>query len=121
MRAAFLVSMVLMAASACAAHRPDPMGLQQGTASWISDSLAGRSTASGAPYDPTAHTCAHKTLPFGTRVEITVAATGRKSTCVINDRGPFKKGRIIDVSRAVAEDLGLVQAGLLEVDVRPLR
>lgn len=91
---------------------------QSGTASYYADSLAGRSTASGEPYDPKAMTAAHRTLPFGTMVEVT-RDDGRKVVVRINDRGPFgKKKRIIDLSRRAAEELGMVRAGVAKVTVR---
>jgi rare lipoprotein A len=91
----------------------------EGVASYYADLLQGRPTASGAPYDPRRDTCAHRTLPFGTVVEIEVVATGRTARCVVNDRGPFAKNRIIDVSRAVAEKLGFFGAkGIAKVRIR---
>jgi rare lipoprotein A len=93
----------------------------EGIASYYHDSLAGNATASGAKYDPDAHTCAHRTLPFGSEVEIQDLKSGRTVRCVINDRGPFVKGRIIDMSRAVAEELGVYgKRGLAKVKVRVL-
>jgi rare lipoprotein A len=89
-----------------------------GVASYYADSLAGRPTASGEPYDPAALTAAHRTLPFGTLVEVT-RDDGRSVVVRINDRGPFgKKKRIIDLSRRAAEALGIVRAGVAEVTVR---
>ncbi len=62
-------------------------------------------------------TAAHRTLPFGTRVLVTSAATGRSVTVTINDRGPFVKGRIIDLSRGAASALGITGAGVARVSV----
>ncbi len=89
-----------------------------GKASYYADSLAGRSTASGEPYDPRAFTAAHRTLPFGTWVEVR-RADGRSALVRVNDRGPFAKGRVIDLSRAAAEALGMVRAGVVEVVLMP--
>ena len=89
---------------------------QKGRASYYADSLAGNKTASGEPYDPNAMTAAHRTLPFGTWV--VVRSRGRQVKVRINDRGPFGgKGRIIDLSRAAAEELGMVKAGVVDVTV----
>ena len=69
-------------------------------------------TASGEPYDNAKFTAAHKTLPFGTRVRVRHARTGKEVTVRINDRGPHVPGRIIDLSRAAASALGIVQGGV---------
>lgn len=83
-----------------------PIGFQQsGTASYYSDSFAGEQTANGEIYDPNAFTAAHPSLPFGTWV--TVAGAGGTVSVRINDRGPFVGGRIIDLSRAAAQAIGL--------------
>lgn len=94
--------------------------LSEGHASFYHDSLAGRKTANGEKYDPNAKTCAHKTLPFGTVVVVEDATTGKKSTCRINDRGPFVGGRIIDLSKRVARELGIVEQGVTKVRIRVL-
>lgn len=88
-----------------------------GVASYYADSLAGRRTASGERYTPTDMTAAHKTLPFGTLVEVR-RDDGRVVIVRVNDRGPFKKGRVIDLSRRAAEELGIVRRGVALVSVR---
>jgi peptidoglycan lytic transglycosylase len=75
----------------------------------------GSRTASGERFDKRELTAAHRTLPFGTRVLVTNLATGRSVTVRVNDRGPFVAGRIIDVSRAAAEELGMVGRGVTKV------
>ena len=87
----------------------------EGSASYYADMLAGRPTASGEPYSPGDHTCAHRTLPFGTMLEVTAIDTGAVSHCRINDRGPFAKERVIDVSKSVATELGMLGPGHLRV------
>ncbi len=77
----------------------------------------GTRTASGAAFNPSGMTAAHRSLPFGTRVLVTSMATGRSVTVTINDRGPFVKGRIIDLSRGAASALGITGAGLARVQV----
>jgi rare lipoprotein A len=72
-------------------------------------------TASGERYDPRSLTAAHKSLPFGTRVRVIDPATGRSVVVRINNRGPYKPGRIIDLSVAAAEELGINQRGIVEV------
>jgi peptidoglycan lytic transglycosylase len=80
----------------------------------------GQKTASGARFNPNAMTAAHRTLPFGTRVRVTHLSTGRSVIVRINDRGPFIKGRIIDLSRGAARVLGITGAGLAKVSVSVL-
>lgn len=89
-----------------------------GKASYYADKFHGRTTASGAKYDKKKLTAAHKTLPFGTVVEVTNMANNKKVTVTINDRGPFVAGRIIDLSRAAAEKIDMVTAGVVDVKVR---
>ena len=80
----------------------------------------GTKTASGERYNPNGMTAAHRTLPFGTRVRVTDARTKRSIVVRINDRGPFIKGRIIDVSRGAAQQLGMVGRGVAQVEVSVL-
>ena len=87
-----------------------------GPASWYGAELAGRPTASGEPFDPDALTAAHRTLPFGTRLEVTRA--GRSVVVTVNDRGPFAGDRILDLSRGAATRLGLVEDGVADVTLR---
>ncbi|NMC69457.1 MAG: septal ring lytic transglycosylase RlpA family protein, partial [Myxococcales bacterium] len=89
--------------------------------SYYSDTLAGNPTASGEPYDPAALTAAHRTLPFGTRVRVTRLDDERSVEVRINDRGPFgRRDRIIDLSRAAAERLGMIRAGVIRVRIEVL-
>lgn len=87
---------------------------QRGHASYYSDRLAGRATASGEPYAPRELTAAHRSLPFGAVVDV-IRDDGRRVQVRINDRGPFTKNRIIDVSRRAAEMLGMIREGTAEV------
>jgi rare lipoprotein A len=80
----------------------------------------GQMTASGARFNPGAMTAAHRTLPFGTRVLVTNQSNGRTVTVTINDRGPFVKGRIIDLSKAAAGAIGMTGQGLARVSVSVL-
>jgi rare lipoprotein A len=82
-----------------------------GMASYYGAELAGRRTASGERFDPRGLTAAHRTLPFGSKVRVTNPANGRSVVVRINDRGPFARGRVIDVSRSAAERIGLVARG----------
>lgn len=92
-----------------------------GLASYYGDEFIGQPTASGELYDPDAFTAAHRSLRFGIRLEVTNPANGRTVTVRVNDRGPFVADRIIDLSRAAAEALGMIEAGVAPVDIRALR
>jgi rare lipoprotein A len=89
---------------------------RDGEASYYSDRLAGHRTASGARYDPRAFSGAHRSLPFGCHVRVTRADSGRSVVVVINDRGPFgDERRIIDLSRAAAEQIDMIREGVVPV------
>jgi len=91
-----------------------------GIASWYGRDFHGRKTASGEIYNMRAHTAAHKTLPFGTFVRVTNLKNGRRTTVRINDRGPFVRGRIIDLSYMAARDIGILEAGVQKVRMEVL-
>lgn len=82
-----------------------------GMASYYGRQFDGHRTASGERFDMSELTAAHRTLPFGSKVRVTNSATGASVVVRINDRGPFSRGRLIDVSRAAAERLGLIAPG----------
>ncbi len=90
---------------------------QSGMASWYGGKFHGRTTANGEKYNMDALTAAHKTLPFGTRVRVTNTRNGDSVDVRINDRGPFIAGRIIDLSRAAASQIGLQASGVASVKV----
>lgn len=87
---------------------------QLGLASWYQ---VGKQTANGEPYNPNGLTAAHRTLPFGSRVRVTNLKTGQSIVVRINDRGPFIKTRIIDLSRGAASFIGLKKSGIAPVRV----
>lgn len=99
-----------------------PAGVTQGLASWYggADGLNGARTASGEPFDPASYTAAHRTLPFGTRVRVTFLKTGKSTIVRVNDRGPFVAGRILDISRAAAAEIGLQRYGVGKVAIEVL-
>jgi rare lipoprotein A len=88
-----------------------------GVASWYGSGDAGRPTASGAPFDPNAMRIAHKSLPFGTWVRIRDLEDGREAVAMVDDRGPFYGGRIVDATPAVARRLGFLASGTARVRV----
>lgn len=99
---------------ACAARHP----VETGQASWYGPGFAGKPTASGETFRPGRRTAAHKTLPFGTVVKVTRTDTGESVRVVINDRGPYKAGRVIDVSEKAARRLDMKDAGVVPVEVK---
>jgi rare lipoprotein A len=96
------------------------LGAFEGNASWYGPGFAGRRTASGEVFDPAQLTAAHRSLPFGTLVRVVNLDNGRSVEVRINDRGPFKPDRVIDLSRAAAERLAMVSSGVARVRVEPL-
>jgi rare lipoprotein A len=90
---------------------------QKGVASYYADRFQGRKTASGVRYEKAALTAAHKTLPLGTKVRVTNLKTGDSVDVEINDRGPHIKGRVVDLSKAAARELGMMSVGLVKVQV----
>lgn len=95
----------------------NPQGSETGMASYYAHKFHGEKTASGEVYDENGLTAAHRKLPFGTQVRVTNLANGKKVVLLINDRGPFAEGRIIDVSYRAAQDLDFVREGLARVRV----
>lgn len=109
------------AQTASAAPATLPAGaIEEGLASWYGPGFAGRLTANGEVFDPNELTAAHKTLPFDTRLRVTNLRNGRTVVVRINDRGPFKPGRIIDLSRAAAEAIGMIGSGVVRVAITPV-
>jgi rare lipoprotein A len=88
---------------------------ETGIAAYYSKVFQGRRTASGEAYDGDAYTAAHNRLPFGTRLRVTNLENGKRVEVKINDRGPSTPGRILDVSRRAASDLGFLRQGLTKV------
>jgi rare lipoprotein A (peptidoglycan hydrolase) len=98
---------------------PPRAEVQSGNATWYGGSLAGHHTASGEIFDPRRMTAAHRTLPFGTWVEVTCVDTGQSVRVRITDRGPFgHEDRVIDLSRAAADKIGIRRRGVARVELR---
>jgi rare lipoprotein A len=108
---------LLATASGCATVRPltDTPGREVGIASYYAHEHQGRTTSSGERFDIHEMTAAHRTLPFGTRVRVTNLDNGRSVVVRINDRGPWKKGRILDVSYDAARELHMIGPGTARV------
>jgi rare lipoprotein A len=131
----FLALALAASLAACAAQRPAPQPApaptpavsapapaaptftQQGVASWYGKSHNGRRTASGETYDMNDLTAAHRTLPFGTVVRVTRLDNGRSVKVRINDRGPYARSRIIDLSAQAAQDIGITENGIARVKI----
>lgn len=94
--------------------------VERGMASWYGSKFHGRRTSSGEPYDMYRVSAAHRTLPLPTWVEVTNLENGRSLVVRVNDRGPFRRDRVIDLSYAAALKLGIVEAGTAEVEVRAI-
>jgi rare lipoprotein A len=113
---------LVLASWACARlPRPNAAGVETGVASWYGQEFHGRPTSSREVYDMNDLTAAHRTLPFGTTVMVTNLANDRSVVVRINDRGPFAKGRIIDLSYAAARVLDLVGPGTARVRLDVLK
>jgi rare lipoprotein A len=114
-----LVVLLLLGLAGCATlggrPRPGDDSAEVGTASFYARRFHGRTTASGVRYDPAKMLAAHRTLPFGTRVRVTNLENHRSVVVTVVDRGPFKRGRVIDLSRGAARELGFVREGLATV------
>ena len=93
------------------AIQPEFEDIGSGMASYYGNELAGRRTASGEKFNPRELTAAHRSLPFGSKVRVTSRKSGKSVIVRINDRGPFTRGRLIDLSEAAAREIGLTAAG----------
>jgi rare lipoprotein A len=100
--------------------RPEGLGPEVGTASFYAHRFHGRKTASGEVYDEESLTAAHRTAAFGTRVRVINLSNGRSVILRVNDRGPWARERVIDVSYAAAQKLGFVREGLARVRLEVL-
>lgn len=110
-----LVGAALLAWHGAPADGADAWYVERGTASWYGEAFHGRETASGEPFDMNRLTAAHRELPFGAEVTVIHLRTGAEVSVVITDRGPCIDGRDIDLSKAAARALGMVDEGLAPV------
>ncbi|BDU71731.1 septal ring lytic transglycosylase RlpA family protein [Mesoterricola silvestris] len=101
-------------------HSDAKVYTETGEASWYGagDGFTGRATANGETFDPMDLTCAHRTLPFGTKLEVRNLDTGKRAILRVNDRGPFIRGRMLDVSEKAAKELGMHGRGTSRVRIR---
>ncbi len=96
------------------------LGFSQNKASYYASSFHGRKTASGEIFNQNKLTCAHKTLPFGTLLKVTNILTGKWVIVTVNDRGPFVKSRIVDLSLAAFKQIGNVESGVIKVIIEKI-
>ena len=132
MRRILMLALLLGLAPGCAGSRSIPIAVapssseerlafeEEGYASYYGREHHGRRTASGERFDAGRLTAAHRTLPFGTRVRVTNLDNGRKVVVTVTDRGPFRRHRVIDVSRRAVEDLGFLREGTARVRLEVL-
>ena len=116
-----LFAFVVLSALGCRTTVPVPAGTQlRGVASWYGQEFAGRTTANGEIFDPGLMTAAHRTFPFGTVLEVRNVKTKQSVRVRVNDRGPFVGKRIIDLSYAAAQQIGLIEPGIGDVELKVL-
>jgi len=118
------LSFVVILGYGCRTTAPVPQPIPEalhGVASWYGEEFAGRTTANGEIFDPATLTAAHRTLPFGTVLDVTNARTKQTVRVRVNDRGPYIGGRILDLSYAAAQRIGLIEPGIGEVDIAVVR
>lgn len=115
--AVFLSAVTQSFADFTTARRAEQAFRQVGMASWYGPGFHGRQTASGERFDQNDLTAAHRKLPLGSEVKVTNLENGRSITVEINDRGPYAKGRVIDLSRAAARKLDMVHDGTAKVRI----
>jgi rare lipoprotein A len=126
MRKPALIALAMIAAASAARAEPAPAAQpvlfsQTGRASYYDSALEGNETADGSVFDGSAFTAAHRSLPFGTVVRVTNVANGRTVKVRVNDRGPFTRRLVIDLSEAAARELGMFRRGIARVTLKVLR
>ncbi len=117
----YVFTIFLIYSISCTEYTPQGAWIQVGYASYYSREFAGRKTSSGEIFDPMKLTAAHRRLPFGTLVRVTNLDNGRSVIVKINDRGPFVKGRIIDLSYKAALKIGMLSKGVAKVKLEVIR
>lgn len=117
--AIFLCAFSFVAVSCAKKHVEIPRPKVIGIASWYGPGFYGRRTACGERFDPKKLTAAHRDLPFGTKVRVINTENNKSVVVTVNDRGPFRRGRIIDLTKAGAKKLGFLGRGMAEVMLEP--
>lgn len=109
------------AAVICAALFVTPAGAEKGIASFYGPGFHGRLTASGERFDQNGATCAHPSIRFGVKVRVLNLRNGKSAVCRVTDRGPYSRGRVIDVSKGVAAKLGMIRSGTAPVQITVIK
>ena len=117
---AFLSFVVLACGSSSSSDQSGEL-IEEGMASWYGPGLQGNKTANGEVFDMNKLTAAHPKLPFDTRVKVTHLENGKSVVVRINDRGPFAEDRIIDLSKAAAEKIGMLETGTARVRIERMQ
>ena len=117
----YLLFAILALLSACSAQRTSTDSSVSGQASWYGPYHHGKTTASGERFNQNALTAAHRTLAFGSTVKVTNTLNNKSVNVRINDRGPYSTGRIIDLSRAAAKKIDMINSGIAPVRIQILR
>jgi rare lipoprotein A len=112
----FALTLLFLGTSLWASNAKEEYGI----VAYYADNLHGRKTASGEKYNKNEYTCAHKTYPFGTRLRVTRLDNDQSVIVRVNDRGPFKEGHVVDISRAAALEIDLITKGKARVKVEPI-
>lgn len=116
-----LLALLLLGLSACA-HHPAGAGYEEeGLAGYYGPGFEGKRTASGSTFRSEGMTCAHRTLPFGTLIEVERTDVNRRVEVTVTDRGPYVSGRIVDLTVRAARELGILGRGVAPVRLRVLR
>lgn len=108
------ILLFLFAASTLTVQAQDDF---EGSASFYADKFVGRKTANGEIYSHNKYTCAHKTLPFGTKLRVTNIANNKSVIVTVNDRGPFVQSRVVDLSKSAAKEINMISQGIAKVQV----
>lgn len=117
----FILVLATLLMSGCSSAPSVPKGaIEKGKASYYADKYHGRTTASGEAFNQQALSAAHKTLRFGQRVKVTNLANNKSVIVTINDRGPFIRGRIIDLSKQAFSEIAFLKHGVIDVTVEQL-
>lgn len=115
-----LLASLALASSAFATKQTDEKHTKVGNATYYGDRWHGRRTADGSAYNKDSLTCAHRTLPFGTLLHVRNPKNGKVVVVKVTDRGPYRRNTIIDLSKAAAKQIDMVQAGVASVEVTPV-
>lgn len=115
-----LFTITLNAKSSDSDNNNETTKCMTGKCSWYGPKFNGKKTASGEKFDNTKFTAAHKTLPFGTKLKITDKKSGKNVIVTVNDRGPFVKSRVLDISSSAAQELGVINKGIFTAEIEIL-